>query len=76
MTQRFEMFWDCKQCGTKKLLGITHRNCPNCGNAQDETNRYFPADGEEIAVTNHQYVGADWDCIYCSTPNSQKNNHP
>ena len=75
MTQRFEMFWDCKQCGTKKLLGITHRNCPNCGNAQDETNRYFPADGEEIAVSNHQYVGADWDCIYCSTPNSQKNNH-
>ena len=24
----FEALWDCKGCGTKKLLGKTHRCCP------------------------------------------------
>ena len=71
----FEMFWNCSHCGTKKLLGITHRHCPNCGAAQDESKRYFPPDGEEIALHNHIYYGVDWDCQYCSTPNSKKSNN-
>lgn len=75
MINTFEMFWDCYHCGTKKLLGITHRHCPNCGAAQDETKRYFPADGEEVALHNHVYYGVDWDCQYCSTPNSNNSNN-
>lgn len=71
----FEMFWNCPHCGTKKLLGVTHRHCPNCGAAQDESKRYFPPDGEEIALHNHIYYGIDWDCQYCSTPNSKKSNN-
>lgn len=70
MSTHYEMFWDCASCGTKKLLGVTHRHCPNCGSAQDENARYFPAVNEEIALTNHTYYGVDWDCEYCSTPNS------
>lgn len=70
MSTHYEMFWDCASCGTKKLLGVTHRHCPNCGSAQDENARYFPAAHEEIALTNHTYYGVDWDCQYCSTPNS------
>lgn len=70
MSKHYEMFWDCASCGTKKLLGVTHRHCPNCGKAQDEEKRYFPKPNEEIEIKNHIYYGIDWDCQYCSTPNS------
>ena len=68
----YEMLWDCKFCGTKKLLGKTHRHCPNCGAAQDPNTRYFPADDEKIAVQDHVYYGADVICPACDTPNSAK----
>ena len=56
---RFEMLWDCPNCGTDKLLGLTHRHCPNCGAAQDPSKRYFPADDQKVAVENHPYQGAE-----------------
>ena len=39
----YQMLWDCRFCGTERLLGITHRlltaGCP------DPAWRYFPAEG-------------------------------
>ena len=67
---RYQMLWDCASCGTTKLLGLTHRHCPNCGAAQDAKRRYFPAEGEEVAVEGHTYVGVDRECPACQTPNS------
>jgi hypothetical protein len=67
----YEMVWDCRYCGAQKLLGLTHRHCPNCGAAQDPNARYFPADHEKVAVQNHQYVGADTQCRYCSAASSK-----
>lgn len=75
MQKTYQMFWDCAHCGTRKLLGISHRHCPNCGAAQDENKRYFPPEGEEVELHNHVYYGVDWDCQYCSTPNSKKSNN-
>jgi RNA polymerase subunit RPABC4/transcription elongation factor Spt4 len=66
----YEMQWDCKFCGTKKLLGKTHRFCPNCGAQQDPTWRYFPSDAEKVAVQDHVYVGADKICPACKTLNA------
>jgi len=66
----YEMLWDCTQCNTKGLLGDSHRHCPTCGAAQDPGKRYFPKPGEEVEAKNHQFVGADWSCAYCSSPNS------
>jgi hypothetical protein len=66
----YEMLWDCAQCNTRGLLGDSHRHCPTCGAAQDPAKRYFPQLGEEVEARNHQYVGADWSCAYCSSPNS------
>ncbi|MBN1565488.1 MAG: zinc ribbon domain-containing protein [Anaerolineae bacterium] len=66
----YQMLWDCKFCGTEKLLGITHRHCPNCGAAQDPTQRYFPAEEDMVALEDHQYVGADKICPACQQPNS------
>lgn len=68
--QVYEMLWDCKYCGTKKLLGKTHRFCPNCGAPQDDEARYFPSDDEKVAVKDHVYYGADVICPNCDTLNS------
>lgn len=68
--QVYEMLWDCKFCGTKKLLGKTQRFCPNCGAPQDDEARYFPSDDEKVAVKDHVYTGADVICPNCDTLNS------
>jgi len=68
----YQMLWDCKYCGTKKLLGVTHKFCPSCGAAQDESARYFPSDEEAIAVEDHEYTGADKKCGNCGTANAAK----
>ncbi len=61
----YEMLWDCPYCGTRKLLGKTHRFCPQCGAPQDPEKRYFPSDADKVAVENHEYVGADHICPSC-----------
>jgi RNA polymerase subunit RPABC4/transcription elongation factor Spt4 len=66
----YEMLWDCRFCGTTKLLGKTHRFCPACGSPQDPSWRYYPADDEKIAVKDHVYVGADKTCASCGTLNA------
>ncbi|MCC6808939.1 MAG: zinc ribbon domain-containing protein [Deltaproteobacteria bacterium] len=71
----YEMLWDCQGCDTKKLLGKTHRFCPNCGAAQDPARRYFPSDAEKIAVKDHVFFGADVMCRACGVPNSRNAKH-
>ena len=71
----YEMLWDCAQCNTTGLLGDSHRHCPTCGAAQDPSKRYFPEPGQEIEAKNHQFVGADWRCTYCNSPNSAASAH-
>lgn len=67
----YEMLWDCKYCGQKKLLGITHRFCASCGAPQDPQTRYFPPDHEKVPVHHHPYVGADVTCPACRQPMSR-----
>lgn len=67
----YEMLWDCRYCGTRKLLGKTHRHCPQCGGEQDASARYFPSDAEKVAVEDHAYVGADLVCGSCGYYNSR-----
>lgn len=67
MTEKtYQMLWDCKYCGQRKNLGLTHRCCPSCGGPQDPTSRYFPSDAEKIAVEDHPYAGADVLCPACN----------
>jgi hypothetical protein len=66
----YEMWWDCAQCGAKGLLGVSHRHCPQCGAAQDPAARYFPEPGKEVEAKHHRFVGVDWLCTYCESPNS------
>ena len=68
----YEMLWDCKYCGQKKLLGLTHRFCASCGSPQDPGARYFPADSEKVAVADHEFVGADVACPTCKAGNSKR----
>ena len=71
----YEMLWDCRHCGAKKLLGKTHRCCPNCGSPQDVGARYFPSDDEKVAVKDHVYYGADRICRYCQNGNGRNSKH-
>lgn len=66
----YEMLWNCEFCGANKLLGKTHRHCPQCGAAQDPSSRYFPPEEEKVAVQDHVFFGVDWKCDNCQTPNS------
>lgn len=66
----YQMLWDCQYCSTKKLLGVTHRYCPNCGAVQNPDARYYPAENEMVAVEDHEYVGADQICPACDGLNS------
>lgn len=68
----YEMLWDCKYCGQKKLLGLTHRFCAGCGAPQDPAARYFPSDADKVAVHNHAYVGADLACPACRQPMARR----
>src|SRR3954471_15815305 len=67
----YEMCWDCKYCGQKKLLGLTHRFCAGCGAPQDPASRYFPPDNEKVAVKDNPFVGADVSCPACKQPMSR-----
>lgn len=69
----YEMLWDCRSCDSKKLLGKSHRHCPNCGQAQDPSWRYFPPEDEKVAVEDHVNVGVDWICPACDSPNARVN---
>lgn len=67
----YEMFWDCRYCGQKKLLGLTHRFCARCGGPQDPNARYFPPESEKVAVHDHVFVGSDLTCPACKQPMSR-----
>ncbi len=76
MTEKtYEMMWDCEYCGTKKLLGKTHRFCAECGAPQNPDKRYFPPENEKVAVEDHQFVGADLHCPSCQEPQSASVKH-
>ncbi len=68
---RYEMLWDCSYCSAARLLALTHRHCPECGAAQDQTKRYFPKDDEKVAVKD-DYAGSDKKCGSCGHPNGSK----
>ncbi|MCA9676476.1 MAG: zinc ribbon domain-containing protein [Kofleriaceae bacterium] len=72
--KRFQMLWDCSFCGASRLLAVTHRHCPECGGAQDQTKRYFPADGEKVEVVD-AYEGTDRACPNCKHANGAKAKH-
>lgn len=67
-TGTYQMLWDCPSCGTKKLLGVDHRHCPNCGAPQEENLRYFPSQ-EDRVPTEFRGSEPDWECRHCGTPN-------
>jgi predicted nucleic acid-binding Zn ribbon protein len=71
----YEMLWDCGACGTKKLLGVTHRHCPACGSPQEASKRYFPSDDEKVAVADHPFTGVDRVCAACRTPSALAAEH-
>ena len=71
----YQMLWDCPHCRAPRLLGLTHRHCPQCGAPQDAKLRYFPSDAEKVKVEDHVYAGRDLVCRYCSAYNGRASKH-
>ncbi len=75
---KIEALWDCSFCQSKGIKG-SQRNCPNCGNAKDETVAfYLPTDVDfSKAFEDDGSIGtkADWLCSFCHRYNhdSQSN---
>ena len=42
-------YWDCKQCGTKKIKG-TSRDCPSCGMPRGKDVKFYMS-GPDIELT-------------------------
>ena len=66
--------WDCKQCGSKGILG-RYRECTNCGNPRGkEVKFYFPAESEKEYVQEDEAKkinkNPDWICNFCGSYNS------
>jgi hypothetical protein len=72
-TGTYQMWWDCDQCGTEKLLGVDHRHCPNCGQVQNEDRRYFPPQSEAVPTKYNPHP--DHECPYCGAPSSAAANN-
>jgi hypothetical protein len=71
----YEMLWDCRFCGAKKLLGLTHRFCPSCGGPQNADERYFPSDADKTLAKDHVYAGADYVCKHCGQATGRSARH-
>lgn len=69
MPTYYEMLWDCKFCGSKKLLAKSQPKCPHCGASQDPSWRYFPSDDEMQVAQGHQVIGANLICPACEAIN-------
>ena len=65
----YEMLWNCESCGAMGLFAKSQKHCPQCGSAQNPEKRFFPEEGQEVEVQGHQFVGVDWHCPYCQSPN-------
>lgn len=65
-------YWDCKQCGTKKIKG-TLRDCPSCGMPRGKDVKFYMS-GPDIELTEEEKKtkgkGADWLCKCCGSFNS------
>lgn len=65
-------YWDCKQCGTKKIKG-TLRDCPSCGMPRGKDVKFYMS-GPDIELTEEEKEtkgkGADWLCKCCGSFNS------
>ena len=43
MGKLIEGRWDCPSCGAKGIKASS-KNCPNCGNPQDENTKFYMPD--------------------------------
>jgi len=62
----FEPVWDCPDCGTRLLLGHSHRHCPECGRARGELSTYFPKWEDAKPTEEHWATGDDRVCVFCA----------
>lgn len=72
MGKLIEGRWDCPSCGAKGIKASS-KNCPHCGNPQDENTKFYMPDkinyvpDEEAKRISRN---PDWECSFCGSLNS------
>ncbi len=83
MPRIIELRWDCRECGSKGILG-RHKRCPSCGASResgemrmdglgaedhDSAGRNKAASVTDSALLELARAGADWFCEHCDSGN-------
>ena len=56
MGKLIEGRWDCPSCGARGIKASS-KNCPNCGNPQDENTKFYMPDKIDY-VSDEELIGA------------------
>lgn len=72
MGKLIEGRWDCPRCGVKGIKASS-KNCPNCGNPQDENIKFYMPDKIDYVSDEEAKKisrNPDWECSFCGSLNS------
>ena len=72
MGKLIEGRWDCPSCGAKGIKASS-KNCPNCGNPQDENTKFYMPDKIDYVPDEEAKKisrNPDWECSFCGSLNS------
>ncbi len=71
-----EGVWDCKGCGTVRILG-RYRECPHCGKVRDSGTKFYMSD-KKMYVPEEKAKeisrNPDWVCCFCDCLNPDSTN--
>jgi|GEM_PF-2965128 len=69
-----EMLWDCRHCGTQRLLAKRQNFCAICGTQQETQTRYFSS--ERLSESSgYKFEGKEKICSSCRSYMGERANH-
>ena len=67
--KRIEGYWDCPQCGTKKIKG-RYRYCNSCGKPRGKETKFYMIETDNYVEDPDAFSNEpDWYCSYCQSLN-------
>lgn len=65
-------YWDCENCGRKKIRG-DNKECPSCGTPVNENTRFYMDENTlEDVKPSKVNDSPNWVCSYCNSQNDAK----
>ena len=75
MGKIIEGYWDCPQCGTKKIRG-RYRYCSSCGRPRGDGVKFYMIETDNyVEDQENANREPDWYCSFCQSLNSSKSKY-